>query len=198
MSLSSRAHGVAGLHHASRMMSLFRSDWALLVVPGVIWGASFLFIAEGLKALGPNGVAFTRIVIGFATLAMFPSARRPMGAEGRLRIALLGLLWFALPLTLFPFAEQRVTSALTGMLNGAVPLFTALVAALVTRRAPSRAIAIGLAVGLLGAILVALPSVGAGGSSTSGVPVARPEPRRAPYGPDPTSRRWRGRSYARR
>ena len=55
-----------------------RSDWLLLIVPGLIWGASFLFIAEGLRAIGPGGVAFVRICIGFATLALFPSARKPV------------------------------------------------------------------------------------------------------------------------
>jgi drug/metabolite transporter (DMT)-like permease len=152
------------------MMKVLReSDWVLLVVPGVIWGASFLFIAEGLRALGPNGVTFVRILVGFATLSLFPAARRPVARGDRARIAWLGLLWFALPLSLFPFAEQRVTSALTGMLNGANPIFTALVAALLTRRAPARGVAIGLAVGLLGAVLVALPSLGEGASSASGV-----------------------------
>jgi drug/metabolite transporter (DMT)-like permease len=149
--------------------ALGRSDWVLLVVPGVIWGASFLFIAEGLEALGPNGVTFVRILVGFATLSLFPAARGPVARDDRWRIAWLGLLWFALPLSLFPFAEQRVTSALTGMLNGANPIFTALVAALLTRRAPTRGVSIGLAVGLLGAVLVALPSLGEGASSASGV-----------------------------
>ena len=153
----------------SRLKVLAQSDWVLLVAPGVIWGASFLFIAEGLRALGPNGVTFVRILIGFATLSLFPAARGPVARGDGARIAWLGLLWFALPLSLFPFAEQRVTSALTGMLNGANPIFTALVAALLTRRAPTRGVAVGLVVGLLGAVLVALPSVGEGASSASGV-----------------------------
>ena len=49
-----------------------RSDWILLAIPGVIWGTSFLFIAEGLRAIGPNGVTFVRILIGFATWRSSP------------------------------------------------------------------------------------------------------------------------------
>jgi drug/metabolite transporter (DMT)-like permease len=62
-----------------------------------------------------------------------------------------------------------VSSALTGMLNGATALFTAAVAAFLARKLPSRGIAIGLAVGLTGAVLVALPSLGEGRSSVDGV-----------------------------
>jgi drug/metabolite transporter (DMT)-like permease len=104
-------------------------DWILLIVPGVIWGASFLFIAEGLEAMGPNGVTFTRILVGFLTLALFRGSRRQVSRDDWLGIALVGVLWMAFPLSMFPFAEQHVSSALTGMLNGAVPLFTAIVAA---------------------------------------------------------------------
>src|SRR5215510_15626486 len=132
-------------------------DWALLVVPGVIWGASFLFIAEGLAALEPNGVTFTRILVGFLTLSLFPSARKPVARSDWAGTAALGVLWLAFPLSMFPFAEQHVSSALTGMLNGATPLFAAAVASLVSRRLPSRGVVFGVAVGFLGAILIAVP-----------------------------------------
>lgn len=143
-------------------------DWALLVVPGVIWGASFLFIAEGLEAVAPNGVTFTRIAIGFLTLSLFPSARRPVARADWAGTAALGVLWLAFPLSMFPFAEQHVSSALTGMLNGATPLFVAAVASLIAHRLPERGVMAGLIVGLGGAVIMALPAMG-GSSSAFGI-----------------------------
>jgi drug/metabolite transporter (DMT)-like permease len=119
--------------------------------------------------MGPYGVTFMRILVGFGTLALFPAARRAVPRADWSRVALLGVLWMALPLSMFPFAEQRVTSALTGMLNGAVPLFVAIVAAILARRLPARPVVEGLAVGLAGAVLMALPAMGEGRSSTVGV-----------------------------
>ena len=153
----------------SRFAHSAAADWLLFVVPGAIWGASFLFIAEGLRAVGPNGVTFTRILVGFATLALVPAARAPLPREAWGRAALLGVIWMAFPLTMFPYAEQRVSSALTGMLNGATPLFVAAVASFLARRAPSRGVLAGLAVGLTGAVLVAWPALGEGQSSLQGV-----------------------------
>ena len=54
------------------------ADWLLLVLPGLIWGASFYFIAEGLRAIGPDGVTFVRLLVGFLTLSLFPSVRNPI------------------------------------------------------------------------------------------------------------------------
>ena len=134
-------------------------DWIFVVVPGLIWGASFLFIAEGLQAVAPMGVTFFRIAVGFCTLSLVPSARRPIAAADRLKTAGLGVLWLAFPLSMFPFAEQHVSSALAGMLNGATPLFAALVASALSRTAPSRRVGLGLVVGLFGAALIASPSL---------------------------------------
>lgn len=144
-------------------------DFGLIVVPGAIWGASFLFIAEGLRAVGPHGVAFSRILAGFLTLLAFPAARRPIETAAWPRIALLSVVWMAIPLTLFPYAEQRISSALAGMLNGAVPLFATAIAAIIAHRMPERPVVLGLAVGMSGVVLVAFPNLRAGGASTDGV-----------------------------
>jgi drug/metabolite transporter (DMT)-like permease len=105
------------------------------------------------------GVTVVRIALGFATLSFVPSARRPVLTEDRAKTAALGVLWLAFPLSMFPFAEQHVSSALAGMLNGATPIFAALVASALARQAPSRRVALGLAVGFAGAILIALPGL---------------------------------------
>lgn len=144
-------------------------DWAMLALPGVIWGSSFYFIAEALDTLRPGLVTPLRILFGFLTLAMFPSSRVRIVGTDRRRVVLLGVVWLAVPLSLFPFAEQRVSSSVTGMLNGATPLFVAAVASLIARRPPPRSQIVGIAVGLVGVVLIAVPTLGEGSSSTVGV-----------------------------
>jgi len=62
-----------------------------------------------------------------------------------------------------------VSSAMTGMLNGANPLFTAAIGTWMTRRVPPLSLIIGIAVGLAGTVLVAAPALGRGGSSVHGI-----------------------------
>jgi drug/metabolite transporter (DMT)-like permease len=69
---------------------------------------------------------------------------------------------------MFPFAEQHVSSALTGMLNGATPLFVAAAASVLARHLPERGIMAGLLVGFGGAVVMALPALG-GSSSAFGI-----------------------------
>ena len=145
------------------------ADWLLIAVPGIIWGASFLFIAEGLEAVDPNGVTFVRIAVGFLTLACFPAAWKRVPRSEWMAIAALGVLWLAFPLSMFPYAEQRVSSALTGMLNGGTSLTATIVAAVLARQLPARGVIQGLLIGIVGVVLVALPAVGQGSSSSLGV-----------------------------
>lgn len=145
------------------------TDWMLLALPGLIWGASFYFIAEGLDAFPPSMITPLRLAFGFAALSCVPSARRAVPRRAWGRIALLGLLWMAAPLTMFPYAEERVSSSVTGMLNGAIPLVAAIVSALFFGVRPTIGQLRGVLVGLAGTVLVAVPTISEGRSSITGV-----------------------------
>ena len=144
-------------------------DWTLVAVAAVVWGSSFLLIAEGLETLEPGVVAFGRLLFGFGAIALAPRARRTrIERVDWPRVILLGFVWLAAPMMLFPIAEQWVSSAVAGMLNGAVPLVATLIAALLLRRAPGRSQVAGLIVGFVGVVAISLPSVQAGSRTALG------------------------------
>jgi len=146
------------------------ADWAVLALPGLVWGASFYFIAEGLEAFPAALITPMRVGFGALTLGLFPTARRVRIERADLpRVLLLGVIWMAIPLSIFPFAEERVSSSVTGMLNGATPLFIAVVAAMMARRLPPRQQIIGVAVGFAGVVLIALASGSGGENSWFGI-----------------------------
>jgi drug/metabolite transporter (DMT)-like permease len=152
--------------------SLAPRDWAALAVPGLIWGSSFYLIAEGLDSFEPFVVTWMRIVFGFLVIVSMPATRQRVPRGSWPTLTLLGVVWLAVPLSLFPLAEERVSSSVTGMLNGATPIFTAIVAALIVRRLPPQRQLLGLAIGLVGIVLIAVPTWsddGEGGSSAVGV-----------------------------
>ncbi|MFW2332628.1 DMT family transporter [Ilumatobacter sp.] len=144
-------------------------DWVALALPGLIWGSSFFLIAEGLDAFSPYLVTWLRIVFGCAALMLVPAARVPVPRAAWSRIVVLGIIWMALPLSLFSLAQERVSSSVTGMINGGTPLMTALVAAFIARAFPPGRQFIGLTIGLAGIVLTALPTWSDGGSSAAGV-----------------------------
>ena len=144
-------------------------DWARWAAPGIVWGTSFYFIAEGLEAFPAILITPIRVALGFLTLAMFPAVRRQrIERSDWPRVLLLGTIWMAIPLSLFPFAEETVSSSVTGMLNGATPIFVTTVAAVMARSMPSRQRLLGLAIGFAGVVLIALPS-GGGENSWGGI-----------------------------
>jgi len=141
----------------------------MLTLPGLIWGSSFYLIAVGLDAFSPYLITWLRIGFGLCVIMSMPATRRPIPAPSWPRIAILGVVWMAVPLSLFPLAEQRVSSSVTGMLNGANPVFTAIIAAMIARSLPPGRQIAGLAIGLAGVVLIAVPTWSEGSSSAGGV-----------------------------
>jgi drug/metabolite transporter (DMT)-like permease len=146
-----------------------RTDWALFVFVGVVWGSSFLLIKIGLDAFEPGLITWARVGLGAAALVFLPKARTPIERADRARILLLSIVWVAVPFTLFPLAEERISSAVTGLLNGATPLFTGIFAALLFDRRPRGPQAWGIAVGFVGVALISIGSGAEGGGSAVGV-----------------------------
>lgn len=145
------------------------TDWVLFGSIAGIWGASFLFIAIGLESLHPGVVTLLRVGLGAATLAVLPGRAMRLDPGDRIRVLALSVLWVGLPFTLFPIAEQHLNSAVTGLLNGAMPIFTAVFAALFFATRTTGSQLAGVAVGFLGVVAISAPSAGEGGTKTWGV-----------------------------
>lgn len=145
------------------------ADLGLMAAASLTFGSSFLFMAEALESLPPAAVTAARISLGFVTLALVPRARRPVDRAAWPRLALLGILWMAVPLSLYPLAQQHISSAVAGMINGGTPVMTAVIglAAFGVRANGLRFAGLGL--GLVGIVLAGLPSVEEGASSALGV-----------------------------
>jgi drug/metabolite transporter (DMT)-like permease len=144
-------------------------DWALFLAISGIWGSSFLLIDIGLEGFEPGLITWMRVGLGALVLSLVPKARRPVAAEDRPRLLALSVLWVAIPFTLFPIAQQHVNSAVAGMLNGSVPVFTAVMASLLLRRLPRGGQLIGLLVGFAGVALMSLASGAEGSAQAFGV-----------------------------
>lgn len=144
-------------------------DWVRFIAIGLIWGSSFLLIEVALRSIAPGLVTWSRVLFGALTLAFIPGARAHIDRSDRPRVIAVAVLWVAIPFTLFPLAQQHVTSAVAGMLNGSLPIMAAVVASIMLRRLPGRVQIVGLVIGGLGVAAIALSTAGQGSSEAIGV-----------------------------
>lgn len=140
--------------------------WALIIFLGALWGCSFLFNAILIRELGPFWVSAGRISIGAAGCwAYFIATRKTLPHDPRIyaQLVVLGLMNYAIPFVLFPYAEQTLASGIVGVLNGLTPMTTVLVSQLWPggEKATWNK-SIGVVIGFFGAAILASPSFGAG------------------------------------
>lgn len=141
------------------MKAFGAAEWGLLTGIALIWGSSFFFVAIGLESFNPGVVALARVGLGAATLALIPRARSPIDRADLGRVALLGVIWIGIPLSIFPIAQQWIDSSVAGMLNGAVPISSAVFATVLLRKLPGWRQLVGIGVGFLGILAISAPQV---------------------------------------
>lgn len=110
-------------------------QWLTLIGLAIIWGSSFILIKRGLFDINGEEL-FTGVQVGamrivFAGLFMLPFALRKLKLlrRGMLKYFFaVGLFGNAIPAFLFATAQTHIPSALAGMLNAMVPIFSLLIA----------------------------------------------------------------------
>ena len=143
--------------------------WALIVFLGALWGCSFLFNAVLVREIGPLWVSGLRTAIGaVGCWAFFIATRRVLPRDPKLyaQLVVLGLLNYAIPFALFPLAAKDIASGIVGVINGMTPMTTVIVSQLWPGgEKASWNKGIGVAIGFVGAVVLASPSFGAGGTA---------------------------------
>jgi drug/metabolite transporter (DMT)-like permease len=142
-----------------------RRGWLLFLAMSVIWGIPYLLIKIAVGEVSPAMLVFVRCAIGAALLLPWTIAR------GQLRPALrrwkplllFTVLEMAGPWFLIAYAEETLSSSLTGLLVAGVPFVAALAALLLgeeERLTPVRIL--GMAIGVVGiGVLLGLDVEGA-------------------------------------
>ncbi len=107
-----------------------RRSTILLLTTASLWGASYVLIKYSLEWLSPGAVAFARSALASTLLLPVAVHRRALGPLSTRPgwLLLLSVSQLAGPSLLIAWAEQRISSALAGILVAAAPLFVVLLA----------------------------------------------------------------------
>ena len=129
---------------------------ALLVLLAALWGASFLFIAIAVPALGAIGVGESRALLGGLTLLAFAvvARRRLVWGRSRREYLLVSAFNVAIPFALIPAAQLHIPASLAAIVNATAPLFSAILAVTLLGEALGAVRALGLGLGIGGVALV--------------------------------------------
>ena len=129
-------------------------DFGALFALAAVWGGSFLFIRIAAPAVGPIGLAETRVLLAGAALLLYAGALRvDLGLRRRWKSFLvIGVLNSAIPFIAIGAGELYLTSGMAAILNATTPLFGALVAALWVHERLTIGKIVGLVIGLLGVV----------------------------------------------
>ena len=142
-----------------------------LLLLAFIWGWSFLFIKVAVEGMTPTTVAAGRIGLGALALHVVLRVRNMRLPRSRTfwrHAAVSAVFANVIPFTLLAWGEERITSALTAVLNASTPIFTAVAGFIYLKdRFGPRELG-GIALGLAGVAVAA----GVGGSDLADSSVA--------------------------
>ena len=118
----------------------------------MIWGTSYILMKKGLRSFSTYQMASLRILISFVCLLPIALRNLPKLNKNNLRsILIIGFFGSGIPAFLYPLAQTRIDSSLTGMLNTLSSAFTLAIGILFYKRKAIRSQIAGVFLGFLGA-----------------------------------------------
>lgn len=138
------------------------TEWALLLVLSVLWGAGYLFGQIALAELSPLAIAFSRVAlatIALVAIGLFSGqAFRLSWRIGVLYLA-LGALGVLVPSILILWSQARIGAALASLLGATSPFFTVAIAHFLTSDEKMTPLRLGgMAVALAGVAIATRPA----------------------------------------
>ncbi|NLJ43790.1 MAG: EamA family transporter [Bacteroidales bacterium] len=126
--------------------------WLAVALLSMIWGTSYILMKKGLRSFSPYQLASLRIII--SCLCLLPLALRSLSKfnnKNFISILVIGFFGSGIPAILYPLAETRIDSSLTGMLNTLSSAFTLLIGIIFYKRKAIRSQIAGVILGFVGA-----------------------------------------------
>ena len=126
--------------------------WLAVALLSLIWGSSYILMKKGLRSFSAYQLASIRILISL--ICLLPVALRSFSKFNKknfISILIIGFFGSGIPSILYPLAETRIDSSLTGMLNTLSSAFTLAVGILFYKRKAIRSQIAGVFLGFAGA-----------------------------------------------
>jgi drug/metabolite transporter (DMT)-like permease len=126
--------------------------WLAVVCLSLIWGSSYILMKRGLRSFSAYQLASLRVLISFICLSPFAfRSFSRISKKNIVSILIIGFFGSGIPSILYPLAETRIDSSLTGMLNTLSSAFTLVVGILFYKRKAIKSQIAGVFLGFAGA-----------------------------------------------
>lgn len=135
-----------------------QQSFLIFILLALIWGSSFILMKKGLVSFQPVQIGALRIVLAMIFTAFFAGHHIKQLKRSNIKpLLVVGLLGNGFPYLLFPLAVSKIDSAVVGIFNAMVPLFTMLIGLFFFKTSIKLLQGIGILLGLAGAIYLLSP-----------------------------------------
>ena len=133
-------------------------NWALVLLLGFLWGASFLFVEILLYYMSPFMIVYLRVSLASVILILYIILNKikfQLSFSLMFNFLIMGMLNNVLPFLLITYGQQSVSGGLASILNANTSFATILLASLVFKNETlTMSRIIGILIGFIGVITV--------------------------------------------